>query len=250
MKAVLLAGGHGTRLRPSTKITNKHMLPIYTDQGAMPMIFYPINTLVRSGAEDILVVCSKEHSGHIIQNLGDGFDFGANFTYKIQDVNRIPLGIASALKIAKDFTRDEPFAVILGDNFYEDSFKDEFLFFKESCPKSARIFIKEVSDPERFGVYHEGSIEEKPKNPKSNMAVTGLYLFHSRVYEIAEELKLSNRNELEITDINTRYCEMNAMDITTVKGFWSDMGTCESLKRTQEFIEKNHFKIERSPTIL
>jgi len=250
VKAVLLAGGHGTRLRPSTKITNKHMLPIYTSQGAMPMIFYPINTLVRSGVEDILVICSKEHSGHIIQNLGDGFDFGANFTYKIQDINRVPLGIASALKLAKDFTKDEPFAVILGDNFYEDSFEDEFSFFKNSCSTSARIFLKEVSDPERFGVYHKGTIEEKPKNPQSNTAVTGLYLFHSKVYDIADQLKLSNRNELEITDINMKYCEMSAMDTTVIPGFWSDMGTCESLKRTQDFIEKNDFKILKSPTIL
>lgn len=207
------------------------------------MIFYPISTLVRSGITDILIISSKEHSGSIIQNLGDGDDFGANFTYKIQDINRVGLGIASALRLAKDFTKDDPFAVILGDNFYEDCFSDEFAFFKESCQKSARIFIKEVPDPERFGVYAEGRIEEKPESPKSNMAVTGLYLYHPGAYEIAETLKPSGRGELEITDVNNAYCASEAMDTSVVKGFWSDMGTPNSLKRTQEFIESTDFKV-------
>jgi glucose-1-phosphate thymidylyltransferase len=253
MKAVLLAGGSGTRLRPSTKITNKHMLPIYSDQGAVPMIFYPINTLVGSGATDILIISSREHSGQIIQNLGDGFDFGANFTYKIQDVNRVPMGIASALKLARGFTGSDPFAVILGDNFYEDSFEEEFFLFKDSCKSSARIFVKEVPDPERFGVYFEGSIEEKPKAPRSNMAVTGLYLYHEGVYDIAESLVLSGRGELEITDVNQHYCSMSAMDVTSVDGFWSDMGTPQSAVRTQEFVQKSNYRIiaiPESPPIL
>jgi len=233
---VLLAGGRGTRLKPSTKIVNKHLLPVYSDQGAVPMIFYPISTLVRSGAEDILIISSRDHSGSIIQNLGDGHEFGANFTYKIQDINRVSLGIASALRLAKDFTGNEPFAVILGDNFYEDSFEEQFALFPESCSRSARIFVKEVDDPQRFGVYSDGFIEEKPKSPKSRMAVTGLYLYHPGVYDIAEGLRPSGRGELEITDVNNAYCRANAMDAINVKGFWSDMGTPDSLKRTQEFI--------------
>lgn len=247
MKAVVLAGGTGSRMKPATAVTNKHMLPIYSDQGALPMIFYPINTLVSSGVEDILIISSKEHCGHIIQNLSDGHAFGANFTYKIQDVNRVSLGIASALKLAKDFTKNEPFAVILGDNFYEDSFTETFATFKDSCTLSARVFVKEVPDPERFGVYANGEIEEKPSNPKSNLAVTGLYLYHPSVYEIAETLTPSGRGELEITDVNQFYCRKNSMDITHINGFWSDMGTPNSAQRTQEFVSSSNYKIKRFP---
>jgi glucose-1-phosphate thymidylyltransferase len=243
MRGIILAGGSGTRMKPATKITNKHMLPVYTDQGAIPMIFYPINTLVNSGIKDILIISSKEHVGHIIQNLSDGYDFGADFTYKVQDVNRVKLGIASALKLAKDFTKNEPFAVILGDNFYEDFFANEFLFFKESCASSARIFVKQVPDPERFGVYANGSIEEKPLEPKSNTAVTGLYLYHPSVYEILDTLVPSNRGELEITDVNQFYCKQKKIDVTEIKGFWSDMGTPQSIQRTQEFIESSNYSM-------
>lgn len=247
MKGVILAGGTGTRMKPATLVTNKHLLPIYADQGAVPLIFYPINTLVSSGIKDILIISSKEHSGQIIQNLGDGFSFGANFTYKIQDINRVEMGIASALKLARDFTNEDPFAVILGDNFYEDSFGEEFLFFENSCPMSAKVFLKEVPDPERFGVYHDGQIEEKPTEPKSNMAVTGLYLYNKGVYEIAESLVLSKRGELEITDVNQYYCEKKYIDVSNVKGFWSDMGTPQSMQRTQEFIKEVGYTIKKIP---
>lgn len=243
MRGIILAGGTGTRMRPATHITNKHMLPVYSSDGALPMIFYPINTLVNSGIEEILVVSSKEHAGHIIQNLSDGYNFKAKFTYKIQDINRVQMGIASALKLAKDFTKNDPFAVILGDNFYEDYFLDEFTFFSESCSSSARIFLKQVEDPERFGVYHDGSIEEKPVNPKSNRAVTGLYLYHPGVYDVVEKLKPSKRGELEITDVNQFYCSQNAMDTIEIKGFWSDMGTPQSIQRTQEFIDNKKYKV-------
>lgn len=243
MKGIILAGGAGTRMRPATKITNKHMLPVYSEQGAIPMLFYPINTLVNSGIKDILIVSSKEHAGHIIQNLSDGHNFDANFSYKIQDTARVSLGIASALKLAKDFTKDDPFSVILGDNFYEDSFEDQFVFFPESCSSSARIFLKQVEDPERFGVYFNGSIEEKPKRPKSNTAVTGLYLYHPSVYKVVENLIPSSRGELEISDVNQYYCSKNTIDTTEIKGFWSDMGTPQSMKRTQDFIERSQYKI-------
>lgn len=238
-------------MKPATSVVNKHLLPIYSDQGAVPMIFYPINTLVKSGITDILVISSKDHSGAIIQNLTDGYNFGANFTYKIQDVTRVSMGIASALKLARDFTKDEPFAVVLGDNFYEDSFEDQFLGFTNSCESSARIFLKEVPDPERFGVYFEGEIIEKPTSPKSNLAVTGLYLYHSNVYEIADKLKPSKRGELEITDVNQFYCENKQMDVNTINGFWSDMGTPQSIQRTQEFIQSSNYKIKfPNPSIL
>ena len=243
MKGVILAGGSGTRMRPATAVTNKHLLPVYGHQGAIPMIFYPISTLVRSGARDILIISSKEHSGAIIQNLGDGFDFGAKFSYRIQDVNRVEMGIASALKLARYFTGPDPFAVILGDNFFEDEFEREFRDFASAGKLEAQIFLKPVEDPERFGVYHEGRIEEKPKHPRSNMAVTGLYLYHEGVYEMAERLIPSSRGELEITDINQEYCERGKMRISQIGGFWSDMGTPSSMARTQEFVSASGYDV-------
>lgn len=243
MKGVILAGGSGTRMRPATAVTNKHLLPVYGPQGAIPMIFYPISTLVRSGAREILIISSKEHSGSIIQNLGDGFDFGARFSYRIQDVNRVEMGIASALKLAQDFTDSEPFAVILGDNFFEDDFKKEFDEFAAAGRDEAQIFLKPVEDPERFGVYHEGRIEEKPKHPKSNMAVTGLYLYHEGVYEMADRLVPSGRGELEITDINQEYCGRGSMRMSQVNGFWSDMGTPASIARTQDFVSNSDYTV-------
>lgn len=243
MKGVILAGGTGSRMRPATAVTNKHLLPVYGPQGAVPMIFYPINTLVGSGADDILIISSREHSGSIIQNLGDGFKFGARFSYKIQDVNRVEMGIASALKLARDFTGDEPFAVILGDNFFEDLFKEDFFDFSASNSK-AHIFIKSVSDPKRFGVYHEGSIEEKPENPKSNMAVTGLYLYGPEVYDLADTLTPSRRGELEVTDINQHYCSSGEVSLSEIGGFWSDMGTPGSITRAQEFVSLTNFSLD------
>jgi glucose-1-phosphate thymidylyltransferase len=243
VKGVILAGGSGTRMRPATSVTNKHLLPIYGPLGAIPMIFYPIATLVKSGVRDILIISSREHSGSIIQNLGDGFDFGAKFSYRIQDANRVEMGIASALKLARDFTDSDPFAVILGDNFFEDGFERDFKEFESAKEDEAGIFLKSVEDPERFGVYHEGDIEEKPKSPKSNQAVTGLYLYREGVYEMAERLVPSGRGELEITDINQEYCSGGKMKISQVKGFWSDMGTPPSMIRTQEFIASSGYSI-------
>jgi glucose-1-phosphate thymidylyltransferase len=237
MKGVILAGGLGMRMRPATLTTNKHLLPLYSDDGAVPMIFYPIKTLVNSGIKEILIISSKEHSGAIIQNLGDGFAFESKFSYMIQDTNRIEMGIASALKLARSFTRDDSFAVILGDNFFEDGFNEEFKRFEHEKKEESKIFLKHVEDPERFGVYHEGIIEEKPKSPKSNLAVTGLYLYRSGVYDLAEKLKPSKRGELEISDINQEYCSRGTMGIAFVNGFWSDMGTPSSMIRTQRFVQ-------------
>lgn len=243
MKGVILAGGTGTRMKPATSVTNKHLLPIYSDQGAIPMVFYPINTLVGSGVTDILIISSREHSGPIIHNLSDGFSFGADFAYKIQDTTRVEMGIASALKLARNFTGSDPFAVILGDNFFEDTFRDDFERFEGDDSHEAKIFTKRVPDPERFGVYFEGTIEEKPAKPKSDMAVTGLYLYRRGVYELADSLKPSRRGELEITDINQHYCSEGMMAVGEAKGFWSDMGTPQSMARTQEFVLQADFRL-------
>lgn len=223
-------------MRPATAVTNKHLLPVYGPKGAIPMIFYPIGTLVRSGIREVLVISSREHSGPIIQNLGDGSDFGASFSYMVQDSSRVQMGIASALRLARGFTGGGPFAVILGDNFFEDDFAAEFADFESAARDEAGIFLKPVSDPHRFGVYHDGSIEEKPESPQSNTAVTGLYLYHDGVYEIADRLKPSGRGELEITDINQDYCRRGRVRLSHVGGFWSDMGMPASIVRTQEFL--------------
>jgi glucose-1-phosphate thymidylyltransferase len=153
------------------------------------------------------------------------------------------MGIASALKLARDFTGTEPFAVILGDNFFEDEFSREFEDFSSAGREQAGIFLKPVEDPERFGVYHEGVIEEKPKHPRSNMAVTGLYLYHEGVYDMTEKLIPSGRGELEITDINREYCERKSIRISQVGGFWSDMGTPSSMARTQEFVQSSNHSV-------
>jgi glucose-1-phosphate thymidylyltransferase len=231
---------------PGTKVSNKHLLPVYSDEGAVPMIFYPIRTLVKSNIHDILIISSREHCGHIIENLSDGSCFEADFTYKIQDLKNVKLGIASALKLARNFTNDEDFAVILGDNFFEDTFVDEFRQFSEKSQEAA-IFLHEVNDPHRFGVaVQEGNrltIEEKPCEPKSNLAVTGLYLYTKEVYQIADTLLPSKRGELEITDINNYYCDRGVMTVHTLHGFWSDMGTPTSMLRTQEFISNAQDRI-------
>lgn len=243
MRAVILAGGKGTRMSPCTKITNKHLLPVYSKEGAIPMIYYPLRTLVRSGIEDILIITSSEHCGHIIETLKDGHEFGANLSYKIQDHERVVLGIASALKIARNFTNDEPFAVILGDNYFEDNFKETFQNFEKS-EFEATVFLKSVDEQEirRFGCAsieenNVTKIVEKPISPESNWAVTGLYLYKSNVYKIAETLRPSNRGELEITDINNYFCQSGKLLAGFVHGFWSDMGTPESIKKTQNFLE-------------
>ena len=222
-------------MKPATAVTNKHLLPIYSDQGAVPMIFYPIGTLVSSGIDEILIVSSREHSGSIIQNLGDGSEFGVDFTYKVQDPSRVGMGIASALRLSEGFTGDDNFAVILGDNFYEDCFKEHFLSFCSSG-MSSMLFVKRVEDPERFGVYFDGHIEEKPSNPKSNMAVTGLYLYTKEVYKVAKTLSPSGRGELEISDVNDFYCRSARATVMEIHGFWSDMGTPQSARKTQAFL--------------
>lgn len=258
MRGVILAGGFGTRMAPSTRVTNKHLLPVYSPAGAVPMLFYPIQTLVKSGIQEILIISSREHCGHIIENLSDGYDFKADFTYKIQDTAHVELGIASALHLAKSFVYDETFAVILGDNYFEETFTEAFQDFATLDPECARnygfgtepfgwglcesaaIFVKEVDDPRRFGVLSTANgkteIEEKPANPQSNLAVTGLYLYTPHVYEIIKTLKPSGRGELEITDINNFYLQRDKMEVHPLNGYWSDMGTPPSIRRVEEFL--------------
>ncbi|MGC8972537.1 MAG: sugar phosphate nucleotidyltransferase, partial [bacterium] len=196
MKGIILAGGTGSRLRPLTKVTNKHLLPV----GKYPMIFYPIYKLKQAGIYEILIVTGREHMGDVIELLGSGKDFGVEFTYKVQDEAG---GIAQALGLAKHFVGNDKCVVILGDNIFEDDITSYVKEFEEQ-KEGAKILLKEVPDPHIFGVpeFKDGkiiAIEEKPKNPKSNFAVTGIYMYDSEVFEIIKTLKPSWRGELEIT---------------------------------------------------
>lgn len=233
MKGIVLAGGHGTRLRPMTEVTNKHLLPIYDK----PMIFYPIQTLVNGGIKEILIVTGKEHVGDFTELLGDGRRFGIDLTYKVQGEAG---GIAQALGLAKHYISSDKCTVILGDNVYEENFSKQFEKFEKNGD-GAHVFLKEVQDAERFGVAEiKGDkiigIEEKPKAPKSKYAVTGLYMYDSGVFDVIRMLKPSGRGELELSDANNHYAKQGKLGYTILKGFWSDAGTVESLFRTTLFI--------------
>lgn len=232
MKGIILAGGLGTRLGLLTKITNKHLLPIYDK----PMVYYPLQILLDAGISDILIISGPEHSGHFLRLLGSGKEFNARFTYEIQDE---PKGIAHALGLAEDFADNSNVAVILGDNIFEDKFSREISGFRNG----AMIFIKEVHDANRFGVAEINKnrivgIEEKPENPKSNYAVTGLYLFDNDVFDIIKSLKPSKRNQLEITDVISNYLRKGMLNYAFVNGFWSDAGTFSSLYKATSFIKE------------
>lgn len=225
MKGVILAGGKGTRLRPLTYITNKHLLPLYDK----PMIEYPIATLVNAGIKEILVVSGREHAGHFVNYLGSGTERGLKFSYRVQEEAG---GIAQALALAEDFVDGDKFAVILGDNIFEDNFTETFKEFEQST--GARVFTKEVDSPQRFGVIREEDgipveILEKPKEPPTNKAVTGLYLYDRNAFDVIRTMKPSARGELEITDVNNWYMNKKWCTVQEVKGFWSDAGTFESM---------------------
>ncbi|MEK7635225.1 MAG: sugar phosphate nucleotidyltransferase [Patescibacteria group bacterium] len=238
MKGIILAGGFGTRLQPMTRVTNKHLLPVYDK----PMIYYPINTLVSSGIKNIMILTGNDHAGDFINLLGDGSEFGVNFTYRPQ---KGAGGIAQALGLCRDFVKEEPVAVILGDNIFDDSdvIKKNIQQFENSHDKAC-IFLKQVLDPERFGVAtikdsEIVEIEEKPKEPKSDLAVTGLYLYNSAVWKIIDGLTPSARNELEITSVNNWYIKNKLMNHIILDCFWSDAGTPESLYHsTKHMAEK------------
>lgn len=234
MKGIILAGGTGSRLYPLTKVTNKHLLPVYDK----PMIYYPLQTLVNAGIEDIMIISGRGHAGHFLELLGSGSEFGVHLTYEIQEEAG---GIAQALGLAEDFADNESVAVILGDNIFQDNVRDEVWSFKSG----AKIFLKEVPDSNRFGVAEiKGeriiSIEEKPAAPKSNLAVTGLYIYDTEVFDVIHTLKPSARGELEITDVNNEYISMGKMSYSVLSGFWSDAGTFESLFRASELVRNTN----------
>jgi glucose-1-phosphate thymidylyltransferase len=227
MKGVVLAGGTGSRLYPLTKVTNKHLLPV----GRKPMIYYPLERLLQAGIKEILIVTGTEHVGAVVNLLGSGKDFNCRFTYKVQDEAG---GIAQALGLAENFAGGDAVTVILGDNIFQD---DLTPYLQEYAKQGggAKLLLKEVTDPQRFGVAEikDGlivSIEEKPKRPKSNNAVTGIYIYDAQVFDYIRTLKPSGRGELEITDVNNKYIAGRKCTYNIFQGFWTDAGTPESLR--------------------
>lgn len=235
LKGVVLAGGTGSRLRPLTKVTNKHLLGV----GQKPMIYYPIEKLIGVGIEDILIVTGVEHMGDVVGLLGSGKDFGCKFTYKVQDEAG---GIAEALSLAENFCNHDRLAVILGDNIFQASLEK---YAKQYMAQSngARLLLKQVHDPQRFGVAElEGEkvvgIEEKPSEPKSDYAVTGIYFYDNNVFEIIRTLKPSGRGELEITDVNNAYIERGELCYDIIDGWWTDAGTFDSLEKANRLVSE------------
>jgi glucose-1-phosphate thymidylyltransferase len=236
MKGVILAGGLGTRLYPLTKVTNKHLLPVYDK----PMIYYPIQTLINAGIDDILIVTGGNNAGDFLKLLGNGKEFGLkhmNYTYQEGEG-----GIAEALRLAEFFASGEKICVVLGDNLIEKNIRKAVENFRRQ-KKGAKILLKEVPDPQRFGVAElKGDritrIEEKPKKPKSRYAVVGIYLFDAEVFNIIKTLKPSDRGELEITDVNNRYIEKRLMTWDILEGWWTDAGTFKSLIRANQLVAK------------
>jgi len=224
MKGIILAGGSGTRLYPLTKVTSKQLLPVYDK----PMIYYPLNTLLRAGINDILIIVTPDRSGDFMNLLGSGKEFGARFAYEVQDK---PEGLAQALLIGEGFIDDDNCALILGDNIFTDCLSEAVRNFESG----AKIFAKKVHDPERFGVVEmdgDGKViglMEKPAKPKSNFAQTGFYLYDNRATGFARSLKPSSRGELEIVDLNKKYLELGELQCEIIPGDWVDAGTFESL---------------------
>ncbi|MBI2196421.1 NTP transferase domain-containing protein [Candidatus Daviesbacteria bacterium] len=236
MKGVILAGGLGTRLYPLTKVTNKHLLPVYNK----PMVFYPIQTLVRAGITDIMVVTGGPHCGHFLSILKNGQELGIkHLEYAYQENEG---GIAEALSLARDFVDRDSCAVILGDNTTDYELSSDTANFTEG----AMVFLKEVPDPERFGVpvFDQDNPEliaeiiEKPQNPPNNFAVIGLYIYDNQVFNFIDEIKPSNRGELEITDVNNHYAKARKLRFKKMEGFWRDAGTFDTLLEANNFWAK------------
>jgi glucose-1-phosphate thymidylyltransferase len=240
MKGVVLAGGTGSRLFPLTKVTNKHLMPIYDK----PMIYYPIETLVSAGIDEILVVTGGRNSGDFMRLLGNGKDFGLKrLNYAYQDGEG---GIADALSLAEHFADGDKICVILGDNIIEKDIRAAADAFAKQ-ERGAKILLKEVTDAERFGVAEMRgdkviSIEEKPVRPKSNYAVTGIYMYDGTVFDKVNKLVPSDRNELEITDVNNFYIREGTMTFDFLDGWWTDAGTFESLLRAANLVAQSKSK--------
>ncbi|WP_053372210.1 sugar phosphate nucleotidyltransferase [Paenibacillus sp. FJAT-27812] len=231
MKGIILAGGTGTRLFPLTKVTNKHLLPV----GKYPMIFHAIAKLKEAKIEDILIVTGKEHMGDVVGLLGSGSEFQLSFTYKVQDEAG---GIAQALGMAEQFVNNDRMVVILGDNVFSDSIVT-FVEGFEKQQSGAKILIQQVSDPQRYGVPELVgnkivSIDEKPIEPKSSYAVTGIYMYDNRVFDIIRSLKPSDRGELEITDVNNAYIKSKELSFDILNEWWTDAGTHVSYSKANE----------------
>ncbi|PIZ76447.1 spore coat protein [Candidatus Peregrinibacteria bacterium CG_4_10_14_0_2_um_filter_38_24] len=238
MRGIILAGGTGSRLYPLTRVTNKHLLPVYNK----PMIFYPLYAMKSAGITNVLIVSGKGHSGSFLELLGSGANVGMKISYEVQEEAG---GIAQALSLAENFANNEKVVVILGDNIFEDSLKEAVDEFK-STPRGARVFLKEVKNPQAYGVadIDEKNIKniiEKPKNPPSNLAVTGCYMYDPQVFDIIKGLKPSNRNELEITDVNNFYIEQGTLKYSVLNGFWGDGGeSFDSLMEAGTLIQNSH----------
>lgn len=234
MKGVILAGGLGTRLHPLTRVTNKHLLPVFDK----PMIYYPLESLVKSGITEILIVTGGNKAGDFLQLLGNGADVGLkhlNYTYQKGEG-----GIAEALSLAEHWVGDDNVCVILGDNLFEKSIEPHVRAFEEQ-KAGARILLKEVDDPERFGVAVLSGdrvieIEEKPKRPRSNLAVVGVYFYDQHVFDIIKTLEPSGRGELEITDVNNAYIREGTLRASHLEGWWTDAGTHASLLRASNLV--------------
>lgn len=231
MKGVILAGGTGSRLYPLTKVTNKHLLPV----GEKPMIYHPIERMLEAGIREILIVTGTEHMGDVVNLLGSGHDFGCRFTYRVQDQAG---GIAQALGLAENFAGGEPLLVILGDNIFASSIEQAV---KSYSGRGARLLLKKVDDPTRFGVPElKGDritgIEEKPRHPKSEYCVTGIYMYDARVFDYIRQLEPSERGELEITDVNNYYIRNGEMSYEVLEGWWTDAGTPESYRRANDLV--------------
>ncbi|MGH7458065.1 MAG: sugar phosphate nucleotidyltransferase [Longimicrobiaceae bacterium] len=247
MKGIVLAGGLGSRLQPMTRVTNKHLLPVYD----RPMIHYPIELLVRAGVDDIMIVTGGNHAGDFLRLLRNGKEFGLKqLNYAYQEGEG---GIAEALGLCEHFADGEPVCVVLGDNLIEGSVADQVRRFLRDGATGGKIFLKEVPDPERFGVAEvKGSkvvrVVEKPEQPTTNLAVVGIYLYDARVFDIIQTLTPSGRGELEITDVNNRYAEWGELEYEMLDGWWTDAGTVTSLHRASLLVAEtgaNNFSLVR-----
>jgi glucose-1-phosphate thymidylyltransferase len=235
MKGIILAGGNATRLRPLTKITSKQLLPVYNK----PMIFYPIETLVKAGIKDILIIIAPDYAGHFLNLLGSGKEFGVKFTFEIQEE---PRGLSDAFIIGENFIEDDNVTMILGDNIFDDDFSEHIRNFSEG----AMVFAKEVPDPERYGVieFDENknvvSIVEKPEQPKSNYAMVGIYICDNKVPQYAKSVQPSDRGEIEITATINKYLEEKKLKVEVIKGMWEDAGTFDSLLKVNNLIAEKY----------